>query len=622
MTSKDARHVWASLFRCQDANTLPADSTALKRCLSAVDLVLLGVGNTVGSGIFILIGVAVHQAGPAVTLCLVFAGLATLCSALCYAEFAARFPVVGSAYAFTYLEAGELLAWNVGWVLVFEWVVAFAAVGLGWSEYMRAFLRGLGVSMPWYLSGFSIGSIITIDIPALAFIVFLSASLCAGISEAKWLNHFATVSKLCALLMVIALGFYRADTSNWHDFMPHGTSGLFAGAGSVMVAYLGFDTVCNAAEEAKDPSVSLPIGIVGTVVVSGFVYVLVGAALTLMVYYAEVDLKAPLADAFVDWLPWMVPVISFAAVIGLFAIGLGCILAGSRLVMTLARDGLLPSVLGEIQEWRRTIFVAQDVLAGTWHFGNRKFRIVEDGSGDLIFILDSTRGILCAVDDWYVAKLHAPNSGYVRARRVESTLNLQFKSTEHGSFGDTEIAHQFAISKAPVVSTVTAGGAAFVLCLCFSFQSLIMMISVGTISSLSMVCVDLILARKRCAESNLSLVASLTAYVACCFATMFGWRNGFFALSVFSAALTAMLAVSLCLRPDTNTPKATFVAPAGTVVALLGIAMNTVMISSLKVNLQFVIGWFVVGLVVYLCYGRSNSKLAQATDEISHLVSG
>jgi amino acid transporter len=331
------------------------------------------------------------------------------------------------------------------------------------------------------------------------------------------------VFKLLALVMVIVLGFWKADAANWSDFMPNGVSGMLAGAGSVMIAYLGFDTVCNAAEEATDPARSVPAGIVGTVVISGSIYTLVAAALTLMVPWHEVDLKAPLAAAFQNWLPWMVPVIAFAALVGLFAIGLGCILTSSRLVLTLARDGLIPRGLGALSE----------------------------------------------------------------------------------------------MSQAPVTATVVTASTAIALSLLCTFKTLIMMISIGTIASLSMVCLSLVLARKRNPDGGGSLSWLLVVFVVLFFSVM--------ALS--ETAPTAALLAGICLLgvfvwiltlPDAFVPKDTFAAPAGCTLALVGTLMNVVMMWSLEVQGRYVTAWLVFGNIWYLVYGQYSSSLA-TLDEMAPL---
>jgi APA family basic amino acid/polyamine antiporter len=321
----------SSLFRrrLQPAydDTIPCGSTAsLKRVLGATDLVLIGLGNIVGGGIYILFGVAVHAAGPAVTLSFLATGLAATCSALCYAEFAGRIPEAGSAYVFTYMQAGEFLAWHVAWAMLLEMMTGLAAVSLGWSNYTRSFLSGLDVDLHWIFQEMPFGVYFKVDLMALGFIMFLTSVVAMGISESRWVNHIATTVKVAGLVLVIGFAFCYADAHNWADFNPHGSHGVVKAAATVMFAYTGFEVVAQCAEETKDPKWSLPVGIVGSVAASTLIYSLVAASVTLMVPFGEIDLQAPLALAFRKTQPWLVSTISAVAVIGLFAVGLGNLL--------------------------------------------------------------------------------------------------------------------------------------------------------------------------------------------------------------------------------------------------------------------------------------------------------
>jgi len=331
----------------------------LKRVLGAHDLVLIGLGNIVGGGIYILFGIAVHAAGPAVTLSFMATGLAATCSALCYAEFAGRIPEAGSAYVFTYLEAGEFLAWHVAWAMLLEMVTGSAAVSVGWSNYTRSFLAGLGVKLPWFLHEVPFGGgYFKLDLMSLSFLLFLTSIVAMGISESRWLNHVATSVKVGALVLVVGFAFSYADTQNWSDFSPNGSEGILKAAATVMFAYTGFEVVAQCAEETANPKWALPVGIVGSVVASTIIYALVAASVSLMVPWDQVDLKAPLALAFAKTQPWLVSTVSAAAVVGLFAVGLGNLLASSRLLMTLGRDGLIPSGLGLVNDSTKTPVIA------------------------------------------------------------------------------------------------------------------------------------------------------------------------------------------------------------------------------------------------------------------------
>eukprot|EP00440_Ansanella_granifera_P031122 gb/GFBE01033796.1/.p1 GENE.gb/GFBE01033796.1/~~gb/GFBE01033796.1/.p1 ORF type:complete len:316 (+),score=62.83 gb/GFBE01033796.1/:1-948(+) len=305
-----------SLTRRRKDVALPAGETCLKRELGGGDLVLLGLGNIVGGGIYILLGSAVQQAGPAAVVSFLFTGLAAVCSALCYAEFAARIPVAGSAYAFTYSEQGEFLAWHVAWAVILEMITGLSATSLGWSNYTRSFLDSLGAPVPWFLREISLGGFLKLDILACIFISSISAVACMGITKSKWLSHVATASKVGALVLVILCSFANADAQNWEDFAPKGHIGIIQAAGTVMFAYSGFEVVAQCAEETRDPKKDLPVGIIGSILASTVFYTLVAAGITLMVPWSEVDLAAPLSQAFAGHISWMVKLVPVAAIVG------------------------------------------------------------------------------------------------------------------------------------------------------------------------------------------------------------------------------------------------------------------------------------------------------------------
>jgi len=505
---------WASLVR-QRKLVASKDGGSLKRVLHGPDLVLIGLGNIVGGGIYILFGVAVHLAGPAVTVSFVATGVAATCSALCYAEFAARIPEAGSAYVFTYHVVGEFLAWHVAWAMALEMITGVAAVSLGWSNYTRSFLAGLGFQVPWMLEELPFGEYFKLDIMSICFIVFLTTVVSAGINESKWMNHVATAAKVGILLLVIVLAFGHADAKNWTDFSPNGSIGIVQASATVMFAYTGFEIVAQCAEETAHPEKAMPVGIVGSVAVSTLIYALVAASVTLMVPWSTVDLKAPLAMSFSEVLPWTVSIVSSAAVIGLFAIGLGSLLASSRLLMGLGRDGLLPHALSTVNE----------------------------------------------------------------------------------------------ASQTPVLATVLVGCMAISLTLTFSYKFLTEMVSMGTMFAFTMVCIDLIVTRCQ-DEARPRLLPGLTfVFLGSCFAACFAHQHSSWLALV--ACMVIAIAIGMYLTIVSKAPPwATdhFVVPGGTVVACVGIAMNSVMTATLEAALHWNMGWFAIGWVIYFAYGRQNSR--------------
>ena len=237
----------------------------LRRVLKTLDLTLLGIGAIIGAGIFVLTGVGASYAGPGLVLSFILAGFACAMAALCYAEFASMIPIAGSAYSYSYATMGELIAWIIGWDLVLEYAVASAAVAAGWSHYLTVILGGLGLKLPAALThspGTAPGAII--NLPALLIVLAISAILYVGVQESARVNSIIVGIKLLAVLMVVVVGGFFVRPVNWTPFLPFGWSGVLSGASYIFFAYIGFDAVSTAAEEAIDPQRTLPIGMAGS----------------------------------------------------------------------------------------------------------------------------------------------------------------------------------------------------------------------------------------------------------------------------------------------------------------------------------------------------------------------
>ncbi|HKV54380.1 MAG TPA: amino acid permease [Candidatus Binataceae bacterium] len=350
------------LSRRKPIETLLAEAGAhaggLKRALGALDLTLLGIGAIVGAGIFVLTGVAAAKyAGPSITLSFVVAGFACAMAALCYAEFAAMIPIAGSAYSYSYATMGELVGWIIGWDLVLEYAVGAAAVAVGWSGYLNVILGGMGVHLPHMLTH-PPGSGGLIDLPALLIVLVISAVLYVGISESARLNSIIVVIKLAAVGVVIAVGAFYVRPANWTPFVPFGWSGVMKGAAVIFFAYIGFDAVSTAAEEVIEPNRDLPIGILASLFVCTALYIIVAAVLTGMVPAHLIDLKAPLASAFVlRGLNFVAGIVSAGAVAGLTSVLLVLLLGQSRIFYAISRDGLLPAAFGRVHPRYRTPYI-------------------------------------------------------------------------------------------------------------------------------------------------------------------------------------------------------------------------------------------------------------------------
>jgi basic amino acid/polyamine antiporter, APA family len=350
------------IFRRKSTETLLAEAGphagGLKRALHASDLTLLGIGAIVGAGIFVLTGVAAARyAGPAIMLSFVISGTACAMAALCYAEFAAMIPIAGSAYSYSYATMGELIGWIIGWDLVLEYAIGSAAVAVGWSGYLGVILNGLGVHLPFDLTH-APGAGGIIDLPAGLIVFLISAVLYVGISESARLNSIIVGIKLFAIAVVIVGGAFFVKPANWTPFVPFGWSGVMKGAAVIFFAYIGFDAVSTAAEEVVDPNRDLPIGILGSLFVCTVLYILVAAVLTGMVPAHLIDVKAPLASAFVlrgvNFAAWIV---SLGAVAGLTSVLLVLLLGQSRVFYAISRDGLLPAAFSKIHPRFHTPYI-------------------------------------------------------------------------------------------------------------------------------------------------------------------------------------------------------------------------------------------------------------------------
>jgi len=361
MNNSTLRH---QAFRRKPASVLMADaeshSGGLKRALGAIDLTALGIGAIVGAGIFVLTGVAAARySGPAVVLSFVVSGFACAMAALCYAEFAAMIPVAGSAYSYSYATMGELVAWIIGWDLVLEYAVGASAVASGWSGYLLTILDGLGIHLPVALThapGSVQGGIV--DLPALLIVFVISGVLYIGISESARLNSIIVGIKLAVIGLVIVVGAFYVQPANWSPFAPMGWSGVMKGAAVIFFAYIGFDAVSTAAEEVVNPNRDLPRGILGSLFVCTALYILVAGVLTGMVPARIIDIKAPLASAFVlRGLNFVSGVISLGAVAGLTSVLLVLLLGQSRIFFAVSRDGLLPAAFSKIHPRFRTPYI-------------------------------------------------------------------------------------------------------------------------------------------------------------------------------------------------------------------------------------------------------------------------
>lgn len=404
-----------SLFRRKSlAELMPVeDGTGLNRALTATNLVLLGIGAIIGAGIFVLTGTAAAQyAGPAIVYSFILAGAGCLFAGLCYAEFASMIPVAGSAYTYGYATLGELVAWIIGWDLILEYLFAASTVAVGWSGYFTAFMASLGFHLPPSLTGapftvvgthtlvpaqvcvdpatggvavdavthtavtvancvaggFTLGAGI-VNLPAVVLVLLLTALLVVGIKESAKFNNIIVFVKVAIVLLVIAFGIKYVNTANWVPFVPPNTgefghfgwSGVLRGAGVIFFAYIGFDAVSTAAQEAKNPQRDLPIGILGSLAVCTVLYIAMALVMTGMAHYTELNVPHPVFVAIQKAGPalaWLGFLVNIGAIAGLSSVVLVMLMGQPRIFYSMSRDGLLPAVFGKVHPKFRTPYIA------------------------------------------------------------------------------------------------------------------------------------------------------------------------------------------------------------------------------------------------------------------------
>ncbi|MBH1982480.1 MAG: amino acid permease [Burkholderiales bacterium] len=340
----------------------------LAKVLGPFDLVLMGIGAIVGTGIFVLTGTGALTAGPALSLSFVVAAVACCFAALCYAEFASTVPVAGSIYTYSYATLGELAAWMIGWDLLLEYGLAAAAVSVGWSGYFQSLLAGFGITLPAALTaapGALPGVTTFINLPALVIMLLLTAMLGWGVRESARLNNIMVAIKVGVVLLFIIFGARHVQPANWQPYMPFGYHGMLSAAALVFFAFIGFDAVTSAAEEVKKPSRDLPIGIIGSLAVCAVLYVVVSAIMTGIVPYQKflgVDHPVSLALQYAGE-NWIAGFVDLGAILGMTTVILVMAFGQTRIIFAMSRDGLLPKRLSTVHPRFHTPFFA------TWLVG-------------------------------------------------------------------------------------------------------------------------------------------------------------------------------------------------------------------------------------------------------------
>lgn len=374
------------------------DEQGLHRTLSALNLSTLGVGAIIGAGIFVLTGTAAAQyAGPGIVISFIIAGIACAFAGLCYAEFASMIPIAGSAYTYAYATLGEFIAWTIGWDLILEYLFGASTVAVGWSGYVVSLLKDFGITIPTALSQSPLtydpathvwamsGSVV--NLPAVIIVGIMTLLLVVGIRESATFNNLIVIVKGTIILTFIGIGFAYIQADNWVPFIPpntgdlghFGTSGLIRGAAVIFFAYIGFDAVSTAAQEARNPQKDMPIGILSSLGISTVLYILVALVLTGLVHYTNLNVPDPIAvgvNALGPDFYWLRLVIKIGAVAGLSSVVLVLLMGQPRIFYSMAKDGLLPAPFAAIHPrfktpYKTTILtgIVSMIVAGLFPIG-------------------------------------------------------------------------------------------------------------------------------------------------------------------------------------------------------------------------------------------------------------
>jgi len=365
------------LFRTKPIESYSQSHGQLRRgSLSVIDLTSLGIAAIIGGGIFSAIGEVAARGGPGVSLLFIFTAIACGFSGLCYAVFASRIPVSGSAYTYAYVSFGELIAWIIGWDLILEYAIGNIAVALSWSDYFTGMLDGLGIHLPEYLTCdywtashqlTQEGAIawqqapvflnirLIGDIPAFLIVVFISVFVYVGIRESKIAGNLMVLLKIIVLLIVIGIGAFYIHPENWKPFAPHGISGILKGVGGVFFAYIGFDAITTTAEECRHPQRDLPKAMIASLLITTVLYVVITLVLTGIVRYSDLEGGDPLAKVFrMLNMPFISFLVAFGAIIAMASVLLVFQVGQPRIWMSMSRDGLLPSKFSHIHKRFKT----------------------------------------------------------------------------------------------------------------------------------------------------------------------------------------------------------------------------------------------------------------------------
>lgn len=355
-----------NIFRKESLDRyLGADKLFIKT-MNARDLMAIGIGTVIGTGIFILPGtIAAKQAGPGVSLSFLLSAIVCAFAAMCYAEFASALPVAGSAYSYGNVVFGEFFGWLLGWALILEYMLAVASVSTGWAAYFNSFIESFGLKIPHALSGpFDPAHGTYINIVAVVIVLLITVMLSRGLQSSVRVNNIAVVIKVAIILIFIIAGLFFIKPKNYHPFLPYHMSGVIHGATIGFFAYLGFDCVSSSAAEVKNPKRNMPLGIIGTLGIVTLLYMGVAVVLTGMVKYTRLDVANPVSYALqLVHQNWLAELLSIGALVGMFTMMVAMIYSSSRLIYAIGRDGLLPAFLGKLDKKSHSPQIALWIVA-------------------------------------------------------------------------------------------------------------------------------------------------------------------------------------------------------------------------------------------------------------------
>lgn len=355
-----------NIFRKESLDRYLGADKLFVKTMNARDLMAIGIGTVIGTGIFILPGtIAAKQAGPGVSLSFLLSAIVCAFAAMCYAEFASALPVAGSAYSYGNVVFGEFFGWLLGWALILEYMLAVASVSTGWAAYFNSFIESFGLKIPHALSGpFDPAHGTYINIVAVVIVLLITVMLSRGLQSSVRVNNIAVVIKVAIILIFIIAGLFFIKPKNYHPFLPYHMSGVIHGATIGFFAYLGFDCVSSSAAEVKNPKRNMPLGIIGTLGIVTLLYMGVAVVLTGMVKYTRLDVANPVSYALqLVHQDWLAELLSIGALVGMFTMMVAMIYSSSRLIYAIGRDGLLPAFLGKLDKKSHSPQVALWIVA-------------------------------------------------------------------------------------------------------------------------------------------------------------------------------------------------------------------------------------------------------------------